>query len=121
MSYAFLNTKYKQHPSRYDVEHREGWKELIADTPYLTFNPEWRVRIIPPFCGAMVRFTINEDISIYLDSLNALGIVGKPYWEVYCDAQMEKGPERFLLDETDQILVLIDSLVKGTYATSTSD
>lgn len=73
---------------RYTIEHFEKWQEWACKIPAIEFPAGWKVTIIPPFCGAIARFYVQvpgqlENKSIYLDVFDALGCVGKPYWEVY--------------------------------------
>ena len=58
-------------------------REWIGKIPVIKFPPQWEVQIIPPFGGALVRFRINDMVSVYLDGYDLLGIEGEPYWEVY--------------------------------------
>jgi hypothetical protein len=73
--------------NRLVVEQNEKWTEWIDKIPFITFPSEWKVQIIPPYAGAMVRFKVkkgsNDFISIYLDCYENLGYFGAPYWEVY--------------------------------------
>lgn len=72
---------------RWRMEDDEQWGEWIDHIPYINFPPEWQVKVIPPFCGAMARFWIKSgdgNISVYLDTYSRLGYWdGGPYWEVY--------------------------------------
>lgn len=72
------------------MEKEFEWIRWVRDIPYLEFPSHWRVKIIPPFVGAVVRFLIRTDqmpkderVSVYLDCYDNLGSVGEPYWEVY--------------------------------------
>lgn len=62
------------------------WKEEV---PTIDFGPHLLVKPIPPFAGAVVRFFVydrlnpEEQISVYLDCYDMLGIYGAPYWEAY--------------------------------------
>ena len=70
---------------RYEIERNEEWRGWIESIPYLQFPPEWEVKVIPPFGGAMVRFLVKSEghtVSVYLDCHAALGAVDTPYWEV---------------------------------------
>jgi hypothetical protein len=96
------------------VEKQEDWFKWISSIPYLSFPSDWQVAIIPPFCGAIVRFRvrtekmpIGHDISVYLDCLDVLGSVGTPYWEVFpvCNEAY-----RCSLHETDS---LVKAIQKG--------
>lgn len=51
------------------------WSEKI---PALHFEKEWDVKIIPPFGGAIIRFTIdynNKHVSVYFDGYSELGFM----------------------------------------------
>lgn len=64
------------------MEHRKWIKEI----PYLQFPADWKVKITPPFAGAVVRFGVEKggnNVSVYLDCYDKLGCYGSPYWEVY--------------------------------------
>lgn len=69
-----------------DTFESKKWQNEI---PWMPFNKEWLVKIIPPFAGAVIRFNITESdnshkwVSVYLDCYDVLGIYGEPYWEVY--------------------------------------
>lgn len=52
-----------------------GWIEKL---PVFHFDKEWNVKIIPPFAGAVIRFTIdykNKHVSVYFDGYSELGYV----------------------------------------------
>lgn len=73
-------------PYKYDevMESRKWMQEI----PYIKFPEHWKVKITPPYAGAVIRFRVivdekNEDVSIYLDCYDRLGYFGEPYWEVY--------------------------------------
>ena len=66
-----------------DFDEAFETREWIGKIPVIKFPPQWEVQIIPPFGGALVRFRINDKVSVYLDGYDLLGIEGKPYWEVY--------------------------------------
>jgi hypothetical protein len=74
------------HRQRYDVEHCEQWREAIDKIPALSFPRTWKVKVIPPFAGAMARFIAvsgKKSISVYLDMHESLGYFDGPYWEAY--------------------------------------
>jgi hypothetical protein len=93
---------------RYTIEKQQGWRDEIAQIPWIKFPADWDVKIIPPFGDAVVRFQIRlpsgATKSIYLDSRDSLGYVGEPYWEVY-PYQNDTG--RCLIGEVDKLLQLI--------------
>lgn len=78
---------------RYAIESEQRWAEECASIPHIQFPPEWKVKIIPPFGDAVVRFLVElpsgKDKSVYLDCRSSLGYFGAdvdvptPYWEVY--------------------------------------
>ena len=64
------------------------YHEWFDKVPYVPFKPEWKVKAIPPFAGAIVRYIVeynNKSVSIYLDVDCSLGYFGddEPYWEMY--------------------------------------
>jgi len=72
--------------ARHEIEASEEWRKWIEQIPALQFKPEWCVKVIPPFGGAMARFWIDcgeAHCSVYLDCHEAIGYYGSPYWEVY--------------------------------------
>lgn len=85
------------------------WRGLI---PHIVFPKEWRIKIIPPFNGAMVRFEAyygNEWISVYLDCYKHLGFFYDkkdeliPYWEAY-PMDEDGSPSRFSLEAVDELI-----------------
>lgn len=67
------------------------WDKYRNEIPFINFPSNWKVRIVPPFLAAMIRFHVKEEteekedafVSVYLDCHDILGIYGNPYWEVY--------------------------------------
>jgi len=82
-----MNEDRKLLLSRLSVESNQKWREEIEHIPYIQFPSDWKVKVIPPFADAVVRFIVKlpcgADKSIYLDSRESLGYYGSPYWEVY--------------------------------------
>jgi hypothetical protein len=82
-------TEYDIYRSRIDIEYKQKWWEEQDNIPFLSFKPEWKVKVIPPFRDAVVRFVVElpngVQKSVYLDSRQSLGFWegGKSYWEVY--------------------------------------
>ena len=107
--------------SRSNVEHVEEWREWCNKIPALQFDSDWDVKIIPPFGGAMARFTVkkadkaDKHVSVYLDVFSELGIMHDetgnpiPYYEVY---DGENTP-RFYLNETDEMMNYIREVLNG--------
>ena len=94
---------------RYAVEGKEKWRELATDIPELQFPSDWKIRIIPPFGGATVRFTVDYDlahVSIYLDHYSRLGCMDYPYWEIY--PAVGGDTDRFKMQDTEELLKAIE-------------
>ena len=76
---------------RYTVENQEDWRGACNRIPFISFRKGWKIKPIPAFGGAIVRFLVTvphvkDQISVYLDWNNNLGFYGdpaQPYWEVY--------------------------------------
>jgi hypothetical protein len=94
---------------RLKVEQQERWLMLQEEIPYLEFPPGWRVRMVPPFAGAMVRFHVDaghlgegdERISVYLDWWQRLAFCTHPYWEAY---PINGDAVRFTLHQTKELI-----------------
>lgn len=123
------NSKYEStRLERYRIENDEDWRGWCGKAPWLQFPPELEVKIIPPFGGAMARFMVrfagctDEDkhVSVYWDTNDTLGIMSKPYWEIY--PVKYKGDDgdyhdtaRFLMGEEPQVMVSIIKALMGEY------
>lgn len=68
------------------------WDKYMSTIPEITFPDGWRIKIIPPYAGAIIRFIAsfkNKEISVYLDGFHMLGVYSfkseerVPYWEAY--------------------------------------
>jgi len=94
--------------THYDYENAFEWIRWMQEIPSINFPKEWAIKIIPPFGNAVVRFRVNEDISVYLDCYDALGYVGVPYWEMY----PTKEGDTFRCDMND-IDELLDAISKA--------
>ena len=107
---------------RYEIEHDEKWREWSDKIPALKFPPDWEVKIIPPFAGAIVRFTVEGlvyNVSVYLDVYDRLGCYGKPYWEVY---PYRDGCGRCDMENTVELLEMItETLSAGSDQGGTND
>jgi hypothetical protein len=90
---------------KYDeiMESRKWMNEI----PDLSFPKSWKIRMLPPFGGAVVRFAVikpsGKRISVYLDCYDNLGFMGHPYWEMYPGVS-DDGPDRFLMNDTEDLL-----------------
>lgn len=69
----------------WDTQFNTG--EWCLKIPSIPFKRGWKIKIIPPFAGAVARFLVeannNQHVSVYLDCYGMLGACDIPYWEVY--------------------------------------
>lgn len=80
------------------------WRERVRDVPFVKFDPEWEVAVIPPFGGVDARFLVKfgkAGVSVYLDFYNNAGYMPGPYWEVY---PHDGDCFRAMLTEPDELL-----------------
>lgn len=95
------------------MEGAEEWRKICKDIPSLHFKPEWEVKIIPPFGGAVARFTVHcnkKHVSVYLDWHGRLGCMNGPYYELY---PFDGDVKRYYLNETEELIKDIDSVLEG--------
>ena len=95
------------HIDRYNIEHREEWRKWVDKIPAIEFDQGWKVKVIPPFAGAIARFLVetgDKSVSVYLDCFNALGFYEGPYWEVY---PYNDDVGRCSISDTDELLNMI--------------
>lgn len=93
--------------SRYEsLQECRGW---AAKIPAFHFEKEWDVKIIPPFAGALIRFTIDyngKHVSVYFDGYSELGYMYDdndnpiPYFEYYDGEDIH----RYYMDESEQMM-----------------
>ena len=104
---------------RYRVESQENWREWCKKMPKLRFDPEWDVKIIPPFGGALARFAVSKGdrwCDVYFDAYSRLGWVMDdddnpiPYFELY---PWEEDVKRYYMDEVDELLRDIRTILEG--------
>lgn len=92
---------------RYKIEDKEEWREWVKKIPAIEFDHGWKVKVIPPFAGAVARFMVeagDKSVSVYLDCFDALGYYGSPYWEVY---PYDDDVGRCDIDDTGELLNMI--------------
>ena len=94
---------------RVKVEQEYHYREWSNKLQALHFDKEWDVKIIPPFGGAIIRFTISHNkkgVSVYFDAYSELGWMYDdkeepiPYFEYYDGDDTY----RYTLDEADQMM-----------------
>ena len=91
------------------VNEVEKW---VKDIPEISFPSWWKVKIIPPFGGALVRFIVTRgkaEVSVYLDGYDRLGYYGSPYWEVY---PVSGDVERVYMNDVDVLLKVINKSIQ---------
>ena len=77
---------YEDYIKVYELERILEYRKWEKEIPFLQFDQDWEVKIIPHFGGVIARFLVKKGeakVSIYLDCYDRLGCVGEPYWEVY--------------------------------------
>ncbi len=84
------------------IEEKHEWRRWMREIPAIHFPTDWAVTIIPPFGGAVVRFRVNDKVSVYLDCYDRIGCVGHPYWEIYPDK--EGDTDRFSMNDVEELL-----------------
>lgn len=99
---------------RTKVEHTEDWKKWCREIPELSFDRDWKVKIIPPFGGKIARFIVKYKkaaVSVYLDCFNAGGCEKEPYWEALdcCDPDSE--PVRCKMNDVDKLKEIIGNVI----------
>lgn len=95
---------------RHTVEHEEKWREWIDRIPEIPMPQGWRVKVIPPYAGALARFVVinssGQDKSVYLDVYERLGCWDGPYWEVY---PVDNDVARCDMDDVSELIRLIEA------------
>jgi len=98
--------------AEYDrVMETDKWSALI---PPLAFPIDWQIHMVPPFAGAIIRFAVAKEdkyASIYLDGYDMLGIMEKPYWEVFTP-NSDNFPQRCPMEEWDTLIELISKALE---------
>lgn len=91
------------------VDTIREYRKWCREIPALKFDPNWEIRIIPPFGGAIVRFTADyngKHVSVYFDAYSELGYMYDsndepiPYWEVFDGNDCS----RYLLGKEDEMM-----------------
>lgn len=94
------------------LENLQEWYKWTKEIPAIEFRQGYKVQVIPPMTGAIVRFRLikgKHSISVYLDCYDMLGLVGEPYWEIY---PYDGDVARVYMDDTDELLDRIDEAFK---------
>lgn len=113
-----MRDNYINEIKRGEVERDEEWKKWCDKIPAIQFDSAWKVRVIPPFLGALARFWIehnNKSVSVYFDGFSRLGWMVDsnddpvPYYEMYDGDDCT----RYYLDETDEMMADIRRVLNG--------
>lgn len=87
---------------------RFEWRKWMEEIPFIKWPADWAVKAIPPFGKAVIRYRVKlpcgSEVSIYLDCYDNLGVVGKPYWEVY---PYQGDCARVFMNDTDELIEVI--------------
>ena len=92
-----------------DYERLQESKKWAKEMPFLHFEKEWNVKIVPPFSGAIIRFYIDHNgkhVSVYFDAYSELGWMYDenenpiPYFEYYDGKECY----RYLMDESEKMM-----------------
>lgn len=105
MGFKTIEEQFELEETRRLVEVKENWERWAKTLPSFSFPSGWSIAIIPPCRGAMVRFIAKQngaEVSVYLDTLDRLGYVRRPYWEIYPNT--EGDCSRFFLGEEKEML-----------------
>lgn len=105
------------------------YREIDTDQiPFIPFKPDWKVKIIPPFGGATMRFLVergDKKISVYCDHFGILGLYFDPdgnevpYWEMYprtyldADGSEHGDVMRFAMKDVDKLVDHIERELNG--------
>jgi len=93
--------------AEYILSKKMEWNKWLDKIPTIQFPVEWRIQLIPPFHGAIVRFRAfsadgEQSVSVYLDCYERLGSFGgKPYWEIY---PYDEDVYRIDMNDTEQLI-----------------
>ena len=96
--------------SRKSIEYHIAFEseKWMGEIPDLQFPPNWKIKIIPPFGCAVVRFMVSDhngsSVSVYLDCYALIGATREPYWEIYPGDNDEGEPERFSMNNATSLL-----------------
>lgn len=106
----------KDYILRAKIEEKDEFKKWMTEIPVLSFPSNWKVKIIPPFHGAIVRFLVfdqeeKQRVSVYLDCYDRLGYFGEPYWEIH---PYDNDVYRIKMQDADELLKRIQEILDGT-------
>lgn len=69
------------------VETALEYDKWMFEIPYIAFPAAWKIQVIPPFGGAVIRFCVQDKkgqtISVFLDCYAKFSSCDHSYWEIY--------------------------------------
>lgn len=89
--------------TRIAIERVEEW-EKFTSLPRIALPADIAMQMMPATVGAMARIVLwkgDQRLSIYFDTLDRLGFVGQPYYELY--PNLDGDTSRYLVGEEDQM------------------
>lgn len=98
-----MNNDFDLTCTRYALEQAEGW-DNFTNLPHFAIPPGVQVQMMPPIGGALIRLCLwkgPQRLSIYFDTLDRLGSVGQPYYEIY--PNLDRDISRFIIGEEDRM------------------
>ncbi len=110
--------RFRVNLPRFKVELDEEWEKWRCSIPSLQFPADWKIQIIPPMVGAIIRFHVNDIVSVYLDCYNKLGIFTDkddkplPYWEIH---PYQGDCARYAMEDVEGLLKGITEILTGEY------
>lgn len=108
--------------ARRTVEKGERWRAIMDDIPALSFPVDAKVKIIPPFNGATVRFTVERGdafVSVFADFYGALTTTNEPCWSMYSRGRPD-GDEVFAIADGIGLSTAIAASLDAQQAAQTS-
>ena len=93
----------------FELEKLNEWDKWDKLIPSIEFKSDYKVKMRPPFCGAIVRFCVekgDKSVSVYLDCYSTLGSVSEPYWEAY---PINDDTARFLMNDVEELIKTIEN------------
>jgi hypothetical protein len=85
------------------VEEKEGWTNITI--PAIQFPPSWKVSVMPPRHGAIVRFRVSNgrrEVDVAADFFSRLCDKTEPYWQV--TPGKDDWFDLYPLDDTDDLI-----------------
>jgi len=101
---------------RATIEQKNDWIPLSKQIPYLKIPEKCKIKVIPPYNGVLVRFSIKKDnkiIDIVLDYEDKLKY-SNPYYTLQFSIEHDEFPREgqiFYLNEVDEMFEVINEFL----------